>query len=105
MGIFVFQAAIEIADHVRLARTEQAFGEDAVLRFPIRFGLGFMLTQEMMPFSPNPSTFGHPGAGGSIGMADPDAKVGFGYTMNRMHLGIAGAAGAFGMLKAFFDAL
>jgi CubicO group peptidase (beta-lactamase class C family) len=90
---------------VELARSEQAFGEDAVLRFPIRYGLGFMLTQDMMPFSPNPNAFGHPGAGGSIGMADPDAKLGFGYTMNQMHMGIAGAAGAFQMLGAFFRAL
>jgi CubicO group peptidase (beta-lactamase class C family) len=64
-----------------------------------------MLTQDMMPFSPNPNAFGHPGAGGSIGMADPDAKLGFGYTMNQMHMGIAGAAGAFQMLGAFFRAL
>jgi CubicO group peptidase (beta-lactamase class C family) len=64
-----------------------------------------MLSQELMPFSPNPDSFGHPGAGGSIGMADPEARVAFGYTMNQMHMGIAGAAGAFGMLKAFYDAL
>jgi len=29
-------------------------------------------------------TSGHPGAGGSLGFADPQAKVGFGYTMNQM---------------------
>ena len=84
---------------------EQAFGPDAVLRMPMRFGLGFMLRQDLMPFSPSPRAFGHPGAGGSIGMADPDAKVGFGYTMNQMQMGLVGSAGAFAMLAAFFDAL
>ena len=71
----------------------------------MRFGLGFMLRQDFIPLSPNPRAFGHPGAGGSIGMADPDAKVGFGYTLNRMHMGIVGSAGAFAMLAAFFDSL
>jgi len=85
---------------------QQAFGPDAVLGgLPMRFGLGFMLRQDFMPISPNPRAFGHPGAGGSIGMADPDAKVGFGYTMNKMQTGMMGAAGAFAMIQAFFKAL
>jgi CubicO group peptidase (beta-lactamase class C family) len=91
---------------IERARAEQASGPDAVLGgMPMRFGLGFMLRQDLMPFSPNPSAFGHPGAGGSIGMADPDAKVGFGYTMNQMQMGLVGSAGAFAMLGAFFEAL
>ena len=28
------------------------------------------------------SAFGHPGSGGSVGFADPDAAVGFGYVTN-----------------------
>ena len=69
------------------------------------FGLGFMLRSPIMPLSPSPRAFGHPGAGGSIGMADPDAGVGFGYTPNKMQMGLVGGAGGFAMLKAFFDAL
>jgi len=84
----------------------QADGPDAVLGgMPMRFGLGFMLRSPIMPLSPNPRAFGHPGAGGSIGMADPDAGVGFGYTPNKMQMGLVGGAGAFAMLKAFFEAL
>lgn len=88
------------------AREEQVFGPDAVLGgMPMRFGLGFMLRQDLMPFSPSPNAFGHPGAGGSIGMADPDAEVGFGFTLNRMQMGLVGSAAAFAMLRAFFEAL
>jgi CubicO group peptidase (beta-lactamase class C family) len=53
---------------------------------PTRIGLGFMLTMPEMPLGPNERVFGHPGMGGSLGFADPDAKVGFGYVMNRMLL-------------------
>jgi CubicO group peptidase (beta-lactamase class C family) len=31
---------------------------------------------------PNDRAFGHPGMGGSLGFADPEARVGFGYVMN-----------------------
>jgi CubicO group peptidase (beta-lactamase class C family) len=91
---------------IERAIEEQSAGPDAVLGgMPMRFALGFMLRQDLMPFSPSPRAFGHPGAGGSIGMADPDARVGFGYAMNQMQPGLVGSAGAFRMLRAFFEAL
>ena len=34
------------------------------------------------------AAFGHVGAGGSIGFADPSARMSFGYSMNRMGPGI-----------------
>ncbi len=64
--------------------TEQSNGIDLVMKVQGRVGLGFMLNSETIPLGPNPRPFGHPGAGGSIGFADPDAKVGFGYVMNQM---------------------
>jgi CubicO group peptidase (beta-lactamase class C family) len=64
--------------------TEQSFGMDEVLKQKTRIGLGFMLSQPGVEMGPNPHTFGHPGAGGSLGFADPTAKVSFGYTMNQM---------------------
>jgi CubicO group peptidase (beta-lactamase class C family) len=93
-------------ESIERAIQEQAFGPDAVLGgMPMRYGLGFMLRQDFMPLSPSERAFGHPGAGGSIGMADPDARVGFGFTMNRMQMGLVGSAGAFAMIGAFFEAL
>jgi len=64
---------------------EQSYGADAVMYgLPSRFGLGYRLSHPAARYGPNPHTFGHTGAGGSLGFADPDAKIGFGYTMNQM---------------------
>jgi len=93
-------------ESIARAREEQAFGPDAVLGgLPMRFGLGFMLRHDFMPIAPSANAFGHPGAGGSIGMADPDAKVGFGYVMNKMKLGLVGGATAFAVLREFYARL
>jgi CubicO group peptidase (beta-lactamase class C family) len=73
------------AEGVERCTTELSFGYDEVLRLVTRFGPGFMLSQREGPgrFGPNGRSFGHPGLGGSIAFADPDARVGFGYVMNR----------------------
>jgi CubicO group peptidase (beta-lactamase class C family) len=66
------------------ATTEQVYGLDLVLYRPSRFGLGFQLTQPERPIGPGQATFGHFGAGGSLGFADPGSGVAFGYVMNQM---------------------
>ena len=76
-------------DTVNRATAEAVNGPDAVLVFPSQFGMGFMLHGTLTPML-GPSSFGHAGAGGSLGYADPDANVGYGYVMNQMASGIAG---------------
>ena len=68
---------------VARAAEEQVYGEDIVLQRPTRFGLGFQLTMAERPLGPNPRAFGHFGAGGSLGFADPDAGLAFAYAMNQ----------------------
>ncbi len=75
-------------ESVEGALAEQASGPDAVLPLPTRMALGFMLGTELEPLGPNPRAFGHGGAGGSLGVADPDAGLGFGYVMNQMKMGL-----------------
>jgi CubicO group peptidase (beta-lactamase class C family) len=58
-------------------------GNDIVLGRPTRFGLGFQLPMAERPLGPSPRAFGHFGAGGSLGFADPDARLSFGYAMNQ----------------------
>jgi CubicO group peptidase (beta-lactamase class C family) len=88
-------------------RTEQAAGADAVLGISTRFGHGFMLSQERPDarFGPSPGAFGHPGAGGSVGFADPEARVGFGYVMNRMGPRIVLDPRALALIDAAYEGL
>jgi CubicO group peptidase (beta-lactamase class C family) len=65
------------------ATREQANGPDKVLFVPTRFGSGYFLPSMFSPLM-GPSSFGHAGAGGSLGMADVSRQVGFGYVMNKM---------------------
>jgi CubicO group peptidase (beta-lactamase class C family) len=65
------------------ATAEASSGPDYVLGRPTRFGLGFQLTQAERPLGPNPRSFGHFGVGGSLGFADPDVGLAFGYVLNR----------------------
>jgi CubicO group peptidase (beta-lactamase class C family) len=77
---------VRVVDSAALADavTEQVYGDDLVLRRPSRFGLGFQLTQPERPLGPGPRAFGHFGAGGSVGLCDPDAGVAFGYVTSQM---------------------
>ncbi|MGO9062313.1 MAG: serine hydrolase domain-containing protein [Candidatus Binataceae bacterium] len=92
---------------IRRGYTEQSCGADAVLMISTRFGLGFMLSQPLpgSSFGPNPRTFGHPGAGGSLGLADPDTKIGFGYVMNQMGAGLLVDPRAEALINAVYQSL
>lgn len=55
---------------------------DECIKGEAQFSLGFMRPNRGFPFG-SPTSFGHPGAGGSFGFADPEAEIGYGYIPNR----------------------
>lgn len=90
---------VTLADPVTLARmgeVSSATKEDATLLIPTRFALGFMKSMDNRKWKPgntdsvimSPAAFGHVGAGGSLGFADPAEGMSFGYAMSRMGKGI-----------------
>ena len=76
----------------RMASVFSASSEDVLYLMPIRYSLGFHKAVDNRKQPPekrrslilSEDAFGHVGAGGYLGFADPRAKVSFGYTMNKM---------------------
>ncbi|HZC99726.1 MAG TPA: serine hydrolase domain-containing protein [Actinomycetes bacterium] len=92
-------------DGVRLVREDaipamgavsSAVAKDATMLVPTRWATGFMKGVDNHHLSPGQNdsvilseeAFGHLGNGGSLGFADPRARLSFGYTMNRLGGGI-----------------
>ncbi|MGR3938490.1 serine hydrolase domain-containing protein [Streptomyces sp. BRA346] len=97
----MYAALIGEVDGVRLltpatlasATKEQASGKDQVMLIPSRFSAGYMLSAETNPMT-GPNAFGHTGRGGSLGFADPEHGLAFGYVMNNIISGADDARAA-----------
>ena len=85
---------VTLVDEPRLqdmGAVSSATGIDATMLVPTRFSAGFMKTMDNRRGAPgeqdsvllSEDAFGHVGMGGSLGFADPVARLSFGYTMNR----------------------
>jgi CubicO group peptidase (beta-lactamase class C family) len=80
----------------RMAEVSAASNEDATLLIPTRFALGFMKSMDNRKRARGQrdsvifgaQAFGHAGLGGSLGFADPETRMSFGYAMNRHGNGI-----------------
>jgi CubicO group peptidase (beta-lactamase class C family) len=108
----MYAACIGTVDGVRLlddqqlrrATTQLTAGPNRVLLdMDIQFGLGFMLRSSLLELG-GPHSFGHFGAGGSVGWADPEAELAFGYVMNRMDMGLAGDVRSYELINACYAA-
>ncbi|WP_138896276.1 serine hydrolase domain-containing protein [Streptomyces chryseus] len=87
-----------------LARTEESAGPDRVLVVGTRFGLGFMLHGSAAPLLA-PGSFGHPGRGGSLGFADPESGIAFGYVTNGLQKGVTADPRAQALITAVRSAV
>ncbi|MEV7425129.1 MULTISPECIES: serine hydrolase domain-containing protein [unclassified Streptomyces] len=97
------------AETVERVREGQGRGRDLVLgpgfAHETEAGLGLWLSGENRSYGPNPRAFGHDGAGGSCGLADPEAGVSLGYVMNRMGSRIADDPRRTALTDAVYGAL
>jgi len=89
--------------------TRLAQGFDPVLQRDMSFSAGFMMDpldahgrKIRSLLGPSPSAFGHAGAGGSLGFADPEQGVGFGYVMNQMESGVLPHERCTSLVQAFY---
>lgn len=91
------------------ARTVLTFGEDQVFRsvgFPLKqkIGLGFWRASPAATWG-GAGSFGHGGAGGSYGFADPEHGLAIGYVMNKMADGVVVDPRSSGIISATYAAV
>jgi len=91
---------------IETATIEEVKGDqvDLVLGKPRRFARGFVLNTEGS-YGPNHEAFGHTGAGGSVGFADPETNIAFGYAMNQMQVNEDDVSRAELLVKATYACL
>lgn len=77
---------------------------DECLKGEVQFSLGFMKPCAAWPFGSGRS-FGSPGSGGSLGFADPDAGIGYGYVTSQMGATLTGDPRDVALRNALYAAL
>jgi len=70
----------------------------------VQFSLGSMKPSAVWPFG-SPSSFGAPGSGGSLGVADPRNGVGYGYVTSQMGTRLTGDLRDVALRDALYSAL
>jgi CubicO group peptidase (beta-lactamase class C family) len=96
------------AEQITRARELQTAGFDQVLSMPgfdveSTIALGFWSASPFAPFGGR-HAFGHYGAGGSVGFADPEHHLAGGYVMSKMGLGISTDPRSSALIRAGYEA-
>lgn len=91
---------------IRAATKMALFRKDLIMGFKIRMSMGFLLNDPLIGLQgPNEGSFGHAGAGGSCGFADPLHGLGFGYAMNKMSDALNGDPRVLRLIEALYGCL
>jgi len=77
---------------------------DECLKANLQFSLGFMKPSRVWGFG-SASSFGSPGAGGSLGFADPAAGVGYAYVTSQMGTRVSGDPRDVALRNALYSAI
>jgi CubicO group peptidase (beta-lactamase class C family) len=112
-GAYDGHRLVDEAALVAMGAVSSAAGVDATMLVPTRFTLGFMKSMDNRrgPVGDRDSVllseeaFGHMGMGGSLGFADPGARMSFGYSMNRQGTGTAIDARGQSLVDAVYSSL
>jgi CubicO group peptidase (beta-lactamase class C family) len=67
----------------------RGFHDECMKSDNIQFSLGFMKSTPQWPFG-SAASYGSPGAGGSLGFADPETGIGYGYVTSQMGTRLTG---------------
>jgi CubicO group peptidase (beta-lactamase class C family) len=81
---------------------EQSHGIDLVLGVPLRFGIGFGLPNETIPYLPNGRLCFWGGWGGSVIAMDLDRRMTISYMMNKMGPGVIGSDRSEAYVRAIY---
>lgn len=82
----------------------RGFFDECMRADGVYFSLGFMQHCPIWPFG-NEGSFGAPGTGGSLGFADPEAQIGYGYVTSRMGTSITGDPRELAIREAVYSSI
>jgi CubicO group peptidase (beta-lactamase class C family) len=77
---------------------------DECLGVELQYSLGFMKPSPAWPFG-GARSFGSPGSGGSLGFADPDTGVGYGYVTSQMGTHLTGDPRDIALREALYSVI
>jgi CubicO group peptidase (beta-lactamase class C family) len=77
------EVGINAQTFARLTAIPAGGARDVVLGVPGYYALGYLRPGPELIFGSSERAFGTPGAGGSFAFADPDARLGYAYVMNK----------------------